>query len=94
MKSALGGIPVHQVMVSKFRPLPPMTVYGVRQVPAGRCPERFPGRQRGVLEGVLRQTDLLTALSRKDPQGSVASILRKDASAVLSTDMLNTVIPS
>jgi hypothetical protein len=52
----------------------------------------FPVVSDGILEGVLRQTDLLTALSRKDAQATEASILRKDASTVLSTDMLDTVI--
>ena len=46
----------------------------------------------GILEGVLRQTDLLTALSKKNAHATVASILRKDAPTVESTDMLDTVI--
>ncbi len=52
----------------------------------------FPVVSDGILEGVLRQADPLSALSRKDAKATVASIFRKDASTVESTDMLETVV--
>ncbi|MFZ0727976.1 MAG: CBS domain-containing protein [Desulfobacterales bacterium] len=93
MKSAVGGIPVHQVMVSEFKTLATDdSLQRAAEFTLAGAQKDFPVVSDGILEGVLRQTDLLTALSRKDAQATVASILRKDASAVLSTDMLDTVI--
>jgi len=92
-KSAVGGIPVHQVMVSEFKTLATDdSLQRAAEFTLAGAQKDFPVVSDGILEGVLRQTDLLTALSRKDAQATVASIIRKDASAVLSTDMLDTVI--
>jgi Zn-dependent protease/predicted transcriptional regulator len=93
MKSAVGGIPVHRVMVSEFKTLAlhDSLKRAVELTLAGSQKD-FPVVSDGILEGVLQQTDLLTALSRKDGRATVASILRKDASTVESTDMLSTVI--
>jgi CBS domain-containing protein len=52
----------------------------------------FPVVSDGVLEGVLRQTDLLEALSRNDAREAVASIIRKDTVSIESTEMMDTVI--
>ena len=52
----------------------------------------FPVVSDGILEGVLRQTDLLEALSRHDAREAVASIIRKDTASVESTEMMDTVI--
>ena len=93
MKSAVGGIPVHQVMVSEFKTLAAddslqraaeFTLTGIQK--------DFPVVSDGILEGVLRQTDLLTALSRNNSQTTVASVIRKDASSVESTEMLDMVV--
>jgi Zn-dependent protease/predicted transcriptional regulator len=92
MKSAVGGIPVHQVMVSEFKTLATDdSLQRAAEFALAGTQKDFPVVSDGILEGVLRQTDLLTALSRKDAHATVASILHKDASTVEPTDMLDTV---
>jgi Zn-dependent protease/predicted transcriptional regulator len=93
MKSAVGGIPVHQVMVSEFKTLATDdSLQRAAEFTKAGTQKDFPVVGDGILKGVLRQTDLLTALSGKDPKATVASISRKDASTVESTDMLDTVV--
>jgi Zn-dependent protease/predicted transcriptional regulator len=93
MKSAVGGIPVHQVMVSEFKTLTTDdSLQRAAEFTLAGTQKDFPVVSDGILEGVLRQTDLLKALSRKDSQATVASIFRKDASSVESTEMLDAVV--
>jgi CBS domain-containing protein len=93
MKSAVGGIPVHQVMVSEFKTFAPHdSLQRAAAFTLAGTQKDFPVVSDGILEGVLRQTDLFTALSRKDTQATVASIIRKDDTSVEPTEMLNTVI--
>ena len=93
MKSAVGGIPVHQVMVSEFKTLATDdSLQRAAEFTKAGTQKDFPVVGDGILKGVLRQTDLLTALSGKDAKATVASISRKDASTVESTDMLDTVV--
>jgi CBS domain-containing protein len=93
MKSAVGGIPVHQVMVSEFKTLTTDdSLKRAAEFTLSGNQKDFPVVSDGILEGVLRQTDLLTALSGKDSETTVASILRKDTTTVESTEMLDTVI--
>jgi Zn-dependent protease/predicted transcriptional regulator len=92
MKSALTGIPVGQVMVSKFKALAnDDDLQRAAEFTLEGTQKDFPVVNDGILEGVLRHSDLLTALSRKDAKATVASIFRKDASSVESTDMMDTV---
>ena len=49
----------------------------------------FPVVSDGILEGVLRQTDLLKALSERDVDASVASWIERDYVTVDSRDMLD-----
>jgi predicted transcriptional regulator len=93
MKSTVGGIPVHQVMVSEFKTLATDdSLQRAAKFTLAGTQKDFQVVSDGILEGVLRQTDLLTALSKKNAHATVASILRKDAPTVESTDMLDTVI--
>ena len=93
MKSAVGGIPVHQVMLSEFKTLATDdSLQRAEKFTLAGTQKDFPVVSDGILEGVLRQTDLLSALSRMDAHATVASIIRKDASTVESTDMVDTVI--
>ena len=93
MKSAVGGISVDQVMLRDFKTLATdESLHRAAEFTLSGSQKDFPVVSGGILEGVLRQTDLITALSIKDAQATVASIVRKDASTVESTDMLDTVI--
>jgi len=93
MKSAVGGIPVHRVMASEFKTLDAEDSLqrAVEFTLAGNQKD-FPVVSDGILEGVLRQADLLMALSRHNDQEAVASITSKDTFSVESTEMMETVV--
>jgi Zn-dependent protease/predicted transcriptional regulator len=92
LKSAVGGIPVNQVMVNDFKILDTHdSLQHAADLTLGGAQIDFPVVSDGILEGVLRQKDLFKALSRQDAQATVASVIRKDASTVEPTDMLDTV---
>jgi len=93
MKSAVGGIPVDQVMVSEFKTL--ATDDSLQQavdLSLAGTQKDFPVVSDGNLKGVLRQADLLEALSRQGARATVASVLNKGASTVESTEMLDKVV--
>ena len=93
MKSAVGGIPVHKVMASEFKTLSAdESLQRAVALSLAGSQKDFPVVSDGILEGVLRQSDLLTAISRQDAQATVASIVRKDADSVEATEMLDTVL--
>jgi len=93
MKSAVGGIPVHQAMVNEFKTLDADdSLQRAVEFTLAGTQKDFPVVNDGILEGVLRQADLVTALSGKSSQATVASIIRKDAVSVESTEMLDTVV--
>ena len=93
MKAAVGGIPVHQVMVNEFKTLAADdSLQRAVEFTLTGTQKDFPVVSDGILEGVLRQADLLEALSRHDAQEAVASIIRKDTVSVESTEMMDTVI--
>jgi CBS domain-containing protein len=93
MKSAVGDVPVHQVMVREFKTLAADdSLQRAAAVTLAGTQKDFPVVSDGILEGVLRQTDLFEALSRRDAREAVASILRRDAVSVESTAMMDTVV--
>jgi Zn-dependent protease/predicted transcriptional regulator len=93
LKSAIGGIPVGQAMVSDFKTLSihDSLKRAVELTLAGSQKD-FPVVSGGLLKGVLRQADLLKALSGKGSQATVASITHKDVTTVESTEMLYAVL--
>ena len=93
MKAAVAGIPVGQVMVSEFKTLATEdSLQRAAEFSLAGTQKDFPVVSDGMLEGVLRQTDLFKALSTTDARATVASILRKDAATVESTEMLDAVL--
>jgi CBS domain-containing protein len=93
MKSAVGGIPVNKVMVNEFKTLgSDDSLHHAADLTLAGTQKDFPVVSDGILEGVLRQTDLFKALSKQGAQATVASIISKDASTVESTEMLDTVV--
>ena len=93
LKSAVGGIPVNQVMVNEFKTLgSDDSLKHAADLTLAGTQKDFPVVSDGILEGVLRQTDLFKALSKQGAQATVASIISKDASTVESTEMLDTVV--
>ncbi|WP_419658003.1 peptidase M50 [Desulfosarcina variabilis str. Montpellier] len=89
----VGGILVDQVMVSEFKAFAPDdSLQRAAAFTLAGTQKDFPVVSDAILEGVLRQTDLLTALSSKDDQATVVSIIRRDAASVESTEMLDSVV--
>ncbi len=88
-KSAIGGIPVQQAMISDFKALElndrlnravELTLTGSQK--------DFPVVNNGALEGILTQTDLLKALSDRENYPTVESAIQKDYTTVGHLDML------
>jgi len=93
MKAAVGGIPVHRVMVSEFKSLSADdSLQRAADLTLTGTQKDFPVVSDGILEGVLWQTDLLEALSRHDAREAVASIVRKDTVSVEATEMMDAVV--
>ena len=89
VKSAIGGIPVQQAMISDFKALDlndqlnravELTLTGSQK--------DFPVVDNGTLEGILTQTDLLKALSNRENYPTVASAIQKVYATVDHLDML------
>jgi Zn-dependent protease/CBS domain-containing protein len=88
-KSAIGGIPVQQAMISDFKALylddrlnraVELTLTGSQK--------DFPVVNNGTLEGILTQTDLLKALSDRENYPTVASAIQREYATVDHLDML------
>ena len=65
MKSALGGIPVQQVMITDYRALDPLdTLDRAVELTLATSQKDFPVVTEGRVTGVLTQSDLIKALDR------------------------------
>ena len=89
LKSAIGGIPVQQAMISDFRTLNindsldravALTLSGSQK--------DFPVVDGGRLVGILTQTDLLKALAEKDKHPTVATTIQTAYAEVDGGEML------
>ncbi|MDJ0804442.1 MAG: site-2 protease family protein [Desulfobacterales bacterium] len=89
LKSAIGGIPVQQAMISDFRTLNindsldravTLTLSGSQK--------DFPVVDGGRLVGILTQTDLLKALAEKDKHPTVATTIQTAYAEVDGGEML------
>ena len=93
MKTTIGGIPVHQAMVRDYEVLSTddRLQRAVELTLAGYHKD-FPVVSGGILEGVLRQSDLFKALSARDALASrVASVERGRLITVDAADPLDSV---
>jgi len=93
MKSALGNAPVHQAMVSDFKTLSTQdSLNRAVELTLAGTQKDFPVMNDGILEGVLRQTDLFKALSVRDARATrVASVTPRKLVTVEATDPLDAV---
>ncbi len=89
LKSAVGGIPVQQAMLTDFKTLQrnDNLERAVELTIAGNQKD-FPVVDNGHIEGVLTQTDLLKALSQRDQHPTVTSAIQKEFVTVDSLEML------
>lgn len=93
MKSTIGGIPAHQAMVRDFKVLSTDdSLQRAVEFTLGGYHRDFPVVSGGILEGILRQTDLYKALSEQGALASrVASVERGRLITVDATDPLDSV---
>jgi Zn-dependent protease/CBS domain-containing protein len=89
MKTAVGGIPVQQAMISDFKSLDASdSLQRAVELTLTGSQKDFPVTDNGRLTGVLTQTDLLKALSNGGDRSNVASVSRSDFVTVDYFDML------
>jgi Zn-dependent protease/predicted transcriptional regulator len=91
MKVAMGGIPVNKAMLTDFQSLSPNDPLNraVELTLAGSQRD-FPIIEEERIIGVLTQSDLLEALTRRGENISVSEVMQRDFRIVDSFDMLET----
>jgi Zn-dependent protease/predicted transcriptional regulator len=89
MRSALEGIPVNRAMATDFETLSPQDDLqrAVELILAGHQQD-FPVVEHGAIVGVLTRADLLSALSRSGPAGTVGDVMQRDFQLADSYEML------
>jgi Zn-dependent protease len=89
MRHALAGIPVMRAMVTDFQTLRPddRLSQAVDYVLAG-FQQDFPVTENGQLVGVLKHSDLATALAQHGPDVRVSEVMRRDFITTSPRDML------
>ncbi len=92
MKSALGGIPVSQVMVTEFRALAPTDSLGhaVELTLAG-AQKDFPVVDDSRLVGILSQNDLIKALEEGGREQPVRTVMQRDFMTSTLSEMIEPV---
>ena len=95
LKSAVGGVPVHQAMVSDFKTLSIHdSLNRAVELTLAGTQKDFPVVNDGILEGVLRQNDLFKALSTREARAtSVVSVTPRKLVTVEATEPLGAVFP-
>ena len=89
MKSAVDGIPVHQAMLTDFRTLDKNdSLDRAVELTLAGSQKDFPVVDKGRIEGILTQADLMKALSASDQHPTVSSAMQHKFEAVNSIDML------
>ena len=91
MKSAIGGIPVRQAMLTDFKTLHKNdSLDRAIELTLAGSQKDFPVVNNGSIEGILTQTDLLKALSARDQHSTVTSAMQNKFVTVDSLEMLET----
>ena len=91
MKSAIGGIPVRQAMLTDFKMLHKNdSLDRAIELTLAGSQKDFPVVNNGSIEGILTQTDLLKALSARDQHSTVTSAMQNKFVTVDSLEMLET----
>jgi Zn-dependent protease/predicted transcriptional regulator len=89
VKSALGGIPVKQAMLTEFKTLAPLDTLqqAAEHILAG-TQQDFPVLEGDQVVGILTRADMLAALSRHSEASRVNAVMRRDFEVVHPGDML------
>jgi CBS domain-containing protein len=91
LRSALGGIPVKEVMIKEFQSLSPDAPVSeaVSHVLAG-FQQDFPVVEEGRLVGVLTRNELASALGRHGPDTPVSDVMQREFTTADPHEMLQT----
>ncbi|HEY6167428.1 MAG TPA: site-2 protease family protein [Verrucomicrobiae bacterium] len=89
LKSALGGIPVEQAMLTDFQVLAPGDSLGraVELILAGSQHD-FPVVEGGTVAGILTRGDLMAALAQRGPSAAVGDVMEREFQRVEAGEML------
>ena len=89
MKSALGGIPVRQAMLTRYQTLSPHDdLNRAVQHILGGSQQDFPVLVGGRVVGMLTRGDLMAALSRRGASTTVAEVMKRDFETVDAGEMI------
>jgi len=93
MKSALGGIPLADAMITEYRTLSSRDplAHGVEFLLSG-SQQDFPVVDDGVVVGILTRADLLTALAKRGEQAAVSDVMQRDFQTADPAEMLDAVL--
>ena len=93
MRNSIGGIPVTNVMQTKFEILSPSDRLDrvVNLILAG-SQQDFPVVENGQFVGMLTRDDFIRALSQHGQDTPVAEVMRRNVSSVDSHDMVETAL--
>jgi len=92
IKSALGGIPVQRVMMTRFRTLAPedRLSRAVEQILAG-SQQDFPVVESGQVVGVLTRNDLMSGLAKRGEAALVADCMQREFRVAAPDELAETV---
>jgi Zn-dependent protease len=92
MKTALGGIPIRQVMITNYQTLVPTDPLSraVEHILAG-FQQDFPVVEGDRVVGVLTRADLLAALAQRGPGASVGEVMQREFLVADPADMAEAV---
>lgn len=93
MKSALGGIPLADAMITEYRTLSPRDplANAVEFLLSG-SQQDFPVVDDDVVVGILTRTDLLTALAQRGEQAVVSDVMQRDFQTADPAEMIDVVL--
>ena len=93
MKSALGGIPLADAMITEYRTLSPRDplAHAVEFLLSG-SQQDFPVVDDEVVVGILTRADLLTALAHHGEQAVVSDVMQRDFQTADPAEMIDVVL--
>ncbi len=93
MKSALGGIPLSDAMITEFRTLSPgdPLAHAVTLLLSG-SQQDFPVVDGSAVVGVLTRADLLTSLAKHGEQAIVSDVMQNDFQTADPAEMIDVVL--
>lgn len=93
MKSALGGIPLSDAMITEYRTLSPRDplAHAVEFLLSG-SQQDFPVVDDDVVVGILTRADLLTALAQHGEQAIVSDVMQRDFQTADPAEMIDVVL--